>query len=221
MFSPMWRSPRQSPRSAVMVAGLGGFQLFDIGAGWQRGVGDQLHKTLEVVVAGDEIGLGIDFDNAPLGPAADARRQGLRPPRGRPSWPPWRGLSCAANRPRASTVALGLGECRLAIHHARAGLLAQVLDQRSGDLCHRPCPSEKCGCGGAGLRRGGGPRRRAGYSAFGDEASCLGHPGIDATRKAHFFANLMRSFVLEVCDLPIVEDAQIVELLFDRGATRR
>src|SRR3954452_14087747 len=41
---------------------------------------------------------------------------------------------------RGLHVAIGLGERGLAIHHARAGLVAQVLHHRGGDICHLTIP---------------------------------------------------------------------------------
>src|SRR3954469_13993395 len=44
----------------------------------------------------------------------------------------------------------------------------------------------------------------------------LGDPAIGAARKPDFFADLVRGFVVELGELPVVEDAEVVELLLDR-----
>src|SRR6187200_2143656 len=44
----------------------------------------------------------------------------------------------------------------------------------------------------------------------------LRDPAFDATGQSDFLADLVGGGGLEVCDLPIMEDAEIVELLFDR-----
>ena len=44
------------------AAGLGGLDLLDVGADVERHIGDHLHQALEQIVARDEIGLRIDFD---------------------------------------------------------------------------------------------------------------------------------------------------------------
>src|ERR1700733_1448008 len=45
----------------------------------------------------------------------------------------------------------------------------------------------------------------------------LGHPGVGAGRKTNLFANLVRRIVIQFGQLPVVEDAEIVELLLDRA----
>src|SRR6186713_2069356 len=44
----------------------------------------------------------------------------------------------------------------------------------------------------------------------------LGYPAIGAGRKPDLFADLVRRVVIEFGELPVVEDAEIVELLLDR-----
>jgi hypothetical protein len=93
-----------------------------------------------VIVARDEVGLGIDLDHRalvarddmpirPFGGDAAGLLGGLR--QALLAQPVDRGLH----------VAVGLAERGLAIHHARAGLLAQVLHHRGGDICHCRIPS--------------------------------------------------------------------------------
>jgi len=44
----------------------------------------------------------------------------------------------------------------------------------------------------------------------------LGNPGIGAARKTNLFTDLVRGIVVEFGELPVVEDAEVVELLLDR-----
>src|SRR5215210_2403149 len=44
----------------------------------------------------------------------------------------------------------------------------------------------------------------------------LGHPRIGARRKSDLFADLMGGIVIEFSQLPEVENAEIIKLLFDR-----
>src|SRR5579862_6160118 len=50
---------------------------------------------------------------------------------------------------------------------------------------------------------------------FRGERLGLSHPGIGAGRKADFFADLVGGVMIELGELPVVEDAKIVELLLD------
>src|SRR5205085_9684439 len=45
----------------------------------------------------------------------------------------------------------------------------------------------------------------------------LGNPGVGAARKSDFFADLVGGAVIELGELPVMEDAKIVELLLDRA----
>src|SRR5665647_2547943 len=45
----------------------------------------------------------------------------------------------------------------------------------------------------------------------------LGDPAIGARRKSDFFADLVGGVVIEFGELPVVEDAEVVELLLDRA----
>src|SRR5215212_11483059 len=67
--------------------------------------------------------------------------------------------------------------------------------------------------------RAGG--RRAGHPAsllfrFRDQRLGLGDQGIGAARKTNLFTDLVRGIVVEFGELPVVEDAEVVELLLDR-----
>jgi hypothetical protein len=118
---------------AASVFGVG--ELIDIALGLDCGRGNLAHHLLEFLVASDEVGLGIDLD----------KRRFLR-------------LGGKADEPfggNAAGLLSGLGEAlgpepidggfhiaarlvqrRLAIHHARAGLLAQVLNHGCGNRGH-------------------------------------------------------------------------------------
>src|SRR6266851_532638 len=45
----------------------------------------------------------------------------------------------------------------------------------------------------------------------------LGHPAVGATWQSDIFADLVRGIVIEFGELPVVEDAEVVELLLDRA----
>src|SRR3954462_1637981 len=51
---------------------------------------------------------------------------------------------------------------------------------------------------------------------FGGQRLGLGNPGIGAARKTNLFTDLMRGIVVEFGELPVVEDAEVVEFLLDR-----
>src|SRR5712671_5836008 len=46
----------------------------------------------------------------------------------------------------------------------------------------------------------------------------LGHPAVGATWQPDLFADLVRGIVIEFGELPVMEDAEVVELLLDRAA---
>src|SRR3982751_4765451 len=52
---------------------------------------------------------------------------------------------------------------------------------------------------------------------FRGERLGLGNPGIGAAGKPDFFADLVRGVVIELGELPVMEDAEVVELLLDRA----
>ena len=122
--------------STVALADLGGLDLLDVGADLERDLRDHLDEALELVVARDEIGLGVDFDHDALGARGQRADQAFR----RDAAGLLGGLRQALlAQPilRGLHVAVGFGEGCLAVHHARAGLLAQFLDHRRRDRCHR------------------------------------------------------------------------------------
>src|SRR6202022_1085952 len=124
------------------VADLRGLDLVKVGADFERDLRDHLDQSLELLVARNEIGLGIDLNDDAL----DARRlhadQALR----RDTAGFFRGFRqtlFAQPIDRRLHVAFVLGERLLAVPHADAGQFAQVLDHRRCDRCHR-CVSFAC-----------------------------------------------------------------------------
>src|ERR1700730_13615722 len=63
----------------------------------------------------------------------------------------------------------------------------------------------------------GPEERRVALFGFRGHRLGLGHPAIGARRKSDFFADLVGGVVIEFGELPIVEDAEVVELLLDRA----
>src|SRR5690606_26342360 len=133
-----------------------------------RGLGDGFGEGDEVLVLGDEVGLGIDLDDgravaglgegdAALGGHAVGLLVGL-------------GQAGLAQRLGGGVdVAAGLGERLLAFHHAGAGALAQFLDQGSGDFHWGPRDLWVFKVRGRAWWRGrvAGLRRQRPYSAAG------------------------------------------------------
>ena len=102
-----------------------------VGLGLGGGVGDLLRGLLELGVLGHEVGLGVDLDHGVAGDG-DQTLEGIA-------------LGALAHVLRALDaqdldglleVARGLVERLLAVEHPGAGLLAQLLDIRSGVVRH-------------------------------------------------------------------------------------
>ncbi len=111
------------------LADLRSLDLLDIRAGMERNLGDHLDQTLELLVASDEVGLGIDFDDHALVAGRHSANQAV----GGNTAGLFRSLRQALlAQPilRCLHIAFGLGEGCLAIHHAGASGLAKVLDHR-------------------------------------------------------------------------------------------
>jgi hypothetical protein len=109
--------------------------LTSIGANLERDLRNHLDQALEVLVARNEIGLGIDLDHDALGSFGDGRDQAL----GSDAAGLFRSLRQALLAQPVlggRHVTAGLGQRGLAIHHACAGRLAQILDHRCGDCSH-------------------------------------------------------------------------------------
>src|ERR1700688_4047662 len=60
------------------------------------------------------------------------------------------------------------------------------------------------------------PATRLALFRFCGQRLGLGDPAIGAARKSDLFTDLVRGVVIELGELPVVEDAEIVELLLDR-----
>ena len=112
-----------------------GLERFDGAVAHQGDLGGLADEGLELVVAGDEVGLGVDLEDRrrcarrldgdeALGGDAAGLLGGLRE------------ALLAQPVDRGLDVAVGLVEGGLAVHHAGAGLLAQLLHHRSGDVRH-------------------------------------------------------------------------------------
>jgi hypothetical protein len=114
-------------------AGIHGLELLGVAASLERQLRDLGDHGLELLVAGDEVGLRVHLDDGgpwcPDGDADEAFGGDARRLLG--------GLGEALGAQPVDGgfhVATGGGERRLAIHHAYAGLLAQVLHHGSGNV---------------------------------------------------------------------------------------
>jgi hypothetical protein len=120
-------------RAAARI--FGGFQRLDIIALLERDMGDVANEVLEALVARHEIGLGIDLDDDAVIAAVRKPHKAL----GGDTSGFLRGLGetfLAKPIDRGLDLALRFVQGRLAIHHARAGLLAKLLDHGGGNHCH-------------------------------------------------------------------------------------
>ncbi len=125
-----WRRPSASRRDTWLSSSFA-----DVAAGVERKRGDLLHHLLELSVAGDEVGLRVHLDDgAGLNLRHDADEAlcgnaigllgGLRE------------ALLAQQVDGRFHVAVGLRKRLLAIHHAGAGLVAQLLHGRGGNRGH-------------------------------------------------------------------------------------
>jgi hypothetical protein len=127
---------RLGDRAAARIMGAEhGFGV-DIRGLVERDRQDAAHQRLKVIIAGDEVGLRIDLrDDAEIGLDRDSHEAfgghaaALFGRFGK--------TLLAQPVDRRLDVAVGLVERVLAVHHARAGLIAQILDQPGGDRRHR------------------------------------------------------------------------------------
>ncbi len=119
------------------AADLGVENLRNVAADIERDLGDHLDQALELFVARDKVGLGIDLDHRGL----------LAVSRDRNADQTFRGNAAGLLRRLRQAllaqpvdcgfdVTASLVQCLLAVHHARAGLVAQVLDHGCRDRCH-------------------------------------------------------------------------------------
>ena len=126
---------RLAHRAAARIMRAEHLRGVDVGRVVERDREHAAHQRLEVIVAGDEVGLGIDLDNdADIVLDGDADEALGRHPAALLG-----GLGealLAQPVDRRLDVAVGLAQRILAIHHARAGLFAQILDQSGGNGRH-------------------------------------------------------------------------------------
>ena len=127
MFSPILAIESEIASPTVIDADLRRLDRLDVAAGVDRDLGDHLHEALELIVTRDEVGFGIDLDNDALGARHDRADEAVR----RDAIGFLRRLGdalLAQPVDRAFHVAAGRFKRRLAVHHARAGRLAEILD---------------------------------------------------------------------------------------------
>ena len=126
---------RLSHRAAARVMRAEHLRRVDVGRMVERDRKHAAHDRLEVIVAGDEIGFGIHLDNdADIVLDGDADKAFGRNP---PALLGGFGQALFAQPvDRRLDVAVGLAQRILAIHHARAGFFAQILDQSGGNGRH-------------------------------------------------------------------------------------
>ena len=134
-------------------------------AGRSHVQGDVPREVAEVVVAGHEVGLAVDLhQHADLAPGMDVA---LDDALGRGALAALGGLCLtldAQDLYRLLDVAFGLGQGRLAVHHPRAGLVAEGLDVACLDVCHQP-PSSLVSAGGVAGASAAGCFSSAGWGA--------------------------------------------------------
>ena len=112
-----------------------GGNRFDLAVGVKGNSGDAANEILESFVAGNEVGLGIDFDDDSLVATRCNADQAFS--RGAARLLLGLGNALGAQPiDRGFHVATGLGQRLLAVHHARAGALAQNLDHFSCNSAH-------------------------------------------------------------------------------------
>ena len=111
------------------------FQPLDVIAIGKHQCGHRLDEALEDLVARHEISLAVDLDDGARAAVRDRAHQALG---GDPAGLLRGGGQALLAQPVHGLleIARDLAQRPLAIHHAGAGLLAQFLDERSGDLSH-------------------------------------------------------------------------------------
>src|SRR5690606_25648007 len=191
---------------ALAGAEPGRLQCLDVGgAAVQRDLGHFVGEGQEVGVLGDEVGLGVDLDQHRLAGGLGHRDAAL----GGDAAGLLVGLGEAGLAQPVGgglDVAVVLGECLLALHHAGAGPLAQLLDHRSSDVCHGGITSNSCGCRADPWSARNGPSadhasalRSPGYSAdgawsaAGASAAGASAAGASSALAAAFFAGALRA----------------------------
>src|SRR5215218_2818139 len=91
-----------------------------------------------------------------------------------------------------------------------------VMPRARRTLC--AVPPSATGMPYQGNQTGGRKAGHPAYQLFRFRGHCLGlgNPAIGAARKSDLFTDLVRGVVIEFGELPVLEDAEVVELLLDR-----
>ena len=133
------RSARPRRISRSCVERLAGHVLFAdvLGVGGGDVHGDIVHQLLEIVGAGHEIGLAVDFhQDAELAAGVDVAADQALLGDARGLLVRGRDATLPQNDFRVAQVAVGLYQGALAVHHAGAGAVAELLYELSGDFGH-------------------------------------------------------------------------------------
>jgi hypothetical protein len=133
-FSPTLATSHARFLDGRAVRGLLRLERLDAGgAAAQRGLGHFIGELDEVLVLGDEVGFGVDFDEHGLAAVLGEHDAAFRGDAA--------GLLVGLGEALLAQplgggvdVAVVFGERLLAFHHAGASALAQILDQRCGDF---------------------------------------------------------------------------------------
>ena len=126
---------RLSHSAGARIVGAEHLGGIDVGRMVKRDREHAAHHRLEVIIAGDEVGLGIDLDqDADVVLDGDADKSFSRHA---PALLGRLGEALLAQPiDRRLDIAVGLAQRILAIHHARAGFFAQILHQSGGNGRH-------------------------------------------------------------------------------------
>ncbi len=126
---------RLGHRAAAWVMRAKHLRRVDVGRMVERDREHAAHQRLEIIVASDEVGFGIDLDDdADIVLDGDADKTFGRHPTALLGG--FGQALLAQPIDRRLDIAVGLAQRILAIHHARAGLFAQILDQSGGNGRH-------------------------------------------------------------------------------------
>ena len=195
-----------------------GQQLRQVALGLRRQRGDGPHHVLELLVAGDEIGFRVHLDDGPDLVLGGERRSGPRPPRGRPSWRPSTGPSCAASRRPASmsplvsvsAVLQSIMPAPVLSRRAFTMLAVTAVISGSSRTCTLAC-GKRCArrAAGVGQRLRPLPPRPASWPRRSSPSAAMRPCSLSARSSASAMSGL------EIGDLPEVVDAKIVETLLE------
>ena len=121
-----------------LAVDLGGLQRLHVGRlGGQGGLGDLLGVGLELLVHAHEVGLAVQLDDGAGGAGVVHDGHDGALVGGTAGLLGHGGQTAGAQHVDGLLhVALGLGQGLLALHHARAGHLAELLHHGSGEISH-------------------------------------------------------------------------------------